>query len=112
MHPKHPCAHAAARLFNNHAAAAAPAPALLPLTSAACGMPAVEPLLLHTCLLTGACYVYGRSFNPTSRYLGRQMAALEGTEAGYVTSSGGRPGSPGPGHRAAAPGSMMSLSKP
>eukprot|EP00884_Botryococcus_braunii_P020466 jgi/Botrbrau1/7102/Bobra.0165s0123.1 len=34
------------------------------------------------------CYLYGRSFNPTVRYLGRQLAALEGTEAGYATSSG------------------------
>ena len=39
-------------------------------------------------LLTGACYLYGRSFNPTVRYLGRQLAALEGTEAGYACSSG------------------------
>ena len=37
----------------------------------------------------GGCYLYGRSFNPTVRYLGRQLAALEGTEAGYGTSSGG-----------------------
>ncbi|BDA40927.1 Methionine gamma-lyase [Coccomyxa sp. Obi] len=36
----------------------------------------------------GACYLYGRSFNPTVRYLGRQLAALEGTEAGYAVSSG------------------------
>lgn len=34
------------------------------------------------------CYLYGRSFNPTVRYLGKQLAALEGTEAGYATSSG------------------------
>ena len=37
---------------------------------------------------TGGCYLYGRSFNPTVRYLGRQLAAMEGTEAGYGTSSG------------------------
>eukprot|EP00877_Chromochloris_zofingiensis_P010162 jgi/Chrzof1/539/Cz01g19150.t1 len=36
----------------------------------------------------GACYVYGRSFNPTVRGLGRQLAALEQTEAGYACSSG------------------------
>jgi O-acetylhomoserine/O-acetylserine sulfhydrylase-like pyridoxal-dependent enzyme len=36
----------------------------------------------------GACYLYGRSFNPTVRYLGRQLAAFEGTEAGYAVSSG------------------------
>ena len=36
----------------------------------------------------GGCYLYGRSFNPTVRYLGKQMAAIEGTEAGYGTSSG------------------------
>ncbi|KAK9821713.1 hypothetical protein WJX81_001329 [Elliptochloris bilobata] len=36
----------------------------------------------------GACYLYGRSFNPTVRYLGQQLAALEGMEAGYTCSSG------------------------
>ncbi|KAK9803877.1 hypothetical protein WJX72_001286 [[Myrmecia] bisecta] len=36
----------------------------------------------------GSCFLYGRSFNPTVRYLGRQLAALEGTEAAYATSSG------------------------
>lgn len=36
----------------------------------------------------GACYLYARSFNPTVRYLGRQLAALEGTQAAYPTSSG------------------------
>lgn len=35
-----------------------------------------------------ACYAYGRSFNPTTRALGRLLAALEGTEAGYATASG------------------------
>ena len=34
------------------------------------------------------CYLYGRHFNPTVFNLGRQMAALEGTEAGYCTASG------------------------
>ena len=34
------------------------------------------------------CYLYGRHFNPTVYNLGRQMAALEGTEAGYCTASG------------------------
>jgi len=34
------------------------------------------------------CYLYGRHFNPTVHNLGRQMAALEGTQAGYCTASG------------------------
>jgi methionine-gamma-lyase len=34
------------------------------------------------------CYLYGRHFNPTVYALGRQLAALEGTQAGYCTSSG------------------------
>ena len=34
------------------------------------------------------CYAYGRSFNPTTRALGRQLAAMEGTEAAYATASG------------------------
>ena len=34
------------------------------------------------------CYLYGRHFNPTVHNLGRQMAALEGTEGGYCTASG------------------------
>jgi methionine-gamma-lyase len=34
------------------------------------------------------CYLYGRHFNPTVYNLGRQMAALEGTEAGYCAASG------------------------
>ncbi|GLT71913.1 hypothetical protein SLA2020_438960 [Shorea laevis] len=33
-------------------------------------------------------FVYSRHFNPTVLNLGRQMAALEGTEAAYCTSSG------------------------
>lgn len=36
----------------------------------------------------GGCYLYGRHFNPTVYNLGRQLAAIEGTEAGYCTSSG------------------------
>jgi len=34
------------------------------------------------------CYLYGRHFNPTVYVLGRQLAAMEGTEAGYATASG------------------------
>jgi len=34
------------------------------------------------------CYLYGRHFNPTVYVLGRQIAALEGTEAAYCTASG------------------------
>ncbi|KAK2388496.1 methionine gamma-lyase [Trifolium repens] len=33
-------------------------------------------------------FVYSRNFNPTVRNLGRQMAALEGTEAAYCMASG------------------------
>lgn len=33
-------------------------------------------------------FIYSRHFNPTVLALGRQMAALEGTEAAYCTSSG------------------------
>jgi len=36
----------------------------------------------------GGCFLYGRHFNPTVYVLGRQLAALEGTEAGYCTASG------------------------
>jgi methionine-gamma-lyase len=36
----------------------------------------------------GGCYLYGRHFNPTVYVLGRQIAAYEGAEAGYCTSSG------------------------
>ena len=35
----------------------------------------------------GGCYLYGRHFNPTVFNLGRQMAALAGTEAGYCAAS-------------------------
>lgn len=34
------------------------------------------------------CYLYGRHFNPTVYVLGRELAALEGTEAAYATASG------------------------
>ncbi|MEQ9463414.1 MAG: aminotransferase class I/II-fold pyridoxal phosphate-dependent enzyme [Haliea sp.] len=37
---------------------------------------------------TGGCYLYGRHFNPTVYNLGRQLAALEGTEAAYCSASG------------------------
>ncbi len=37
---------------------------------------------------SGGCYLYGRHFNPTVYVLGRQMAAIEGTEAAYCTASG------------------------
>lgn len=37
---------------------------------------------------SGGCYLYGRHFNPTVYTLGRELAALEGTEAGYATASG------------------------
>ena len=36
----------------------------------------------------GGCYLYGRHFNPTVNNLGRLLAAMEGTEAAYCTSSG------------------------
>ena len=36
----------------------------------------------------GGCYLYGRHFNPTVYNVGRQLAALEGTEAAYCTASG------------------------
>jgi methionine-gamma-lyase len=36
----------------------------------------------------GGCYLYGRHFNPTVYVLGRELAALEGTEAAYCTASG------------------------
>lgn len=37
---------------------------------------------------SGGCYLYSRHFNPTVYTLGRSIAALEGTEAGYCTASG------------------------
>lgn len=36
----------------------------------------------------GGCYLYGRSFNPTVYALGRQLAALEDTQAAYAAASG------------------------
>ena len=36
----------------------------------------------------GGCFLYGRHFNPTIYVLGKQLAALEGAEAGYCTASG------------------------
>lgn len=36
----------------------------------------------------GGCYLYGRHFNPTVYVLGRQIAALEGAQAGYCAASG------------------------
>ncbi len=36
----------------------------------------------------GGCYLYGRHFNPTVYVLGRQLAALEGTQAAYCAASG------------------------
>ena len=36
----------------------------------------------------GGYYLYGRHFNPTVYVLGRELAALEGTAAGYCTASG------------------------
>jgi methionine-gamma-lyase len=36
----------------------------------------------------GGCFLYGRHFNPTVYALGRQLAAMEGAEAGYCTASG------------------------
>lgn len=37
---------------------------------------------------SGGCYLYGRHFNPTVSVLGRQLAVMEGTGAGYCTASG------------------------
>lgn len=36
----------------------------------------------------GGCYLYGRHYNPTVYNLGKQLAALEGTEGAYCTASG------------------------
>jgi len=36
----------------------------------------------------GGCFLYGRHFNPTVYVLGRQIAAIEGADAGYAASSG------------------------
>ncbi len=37
---------------------------------------------------SAGCYLYGRHFNPTVFTFGRMLAAMEGTGAGYATSSG------------------------
>ena len=37
---------------------------------------------------TGGCFLYGRHFNPTVHVLGSELAAIEGTEAGYASASG------------------------
>lgn len=36
----------------------------------------------------GGCYLYGRHFNPTVMALAKELAAIEGSEAAYVTASG------------------------
>ncbi len=36
----------------------------------------------------GGCYLYGRHYNPTVYNLARQLAAIEGSESAYCTSSG------------------------
>lgn len=36
----------------------------------------------------GGCFLYGRHFNPTVYVLGRELAAIEGTESAYCSSSG------------------------
>ena len=38
--------------------------------------------------LAAGFFVYGRHYSPSVCHLGRQLAALEGTEAGYATASG------------------------
>ena len=37
---------------------------------------------------TEGCFLYGRHYNPTVFALGRQLAAIEGTESAYCTASG------------------------
>jgi methionine-gamma-lyase len=49
---------------------------------------AMPPLFEGTTGPREGCYLYGRHFNPTVWGLGRQLAAMEGTEAGYATASG------------------------
>ncbi len=36
----------------------------------------------------GGCYLYGRHYNPTVYALGKQLAAVEGSESAYCTASG------------------------
>lgn len=75
-------------------------------TECAC-MPARAPSVLHSSIPSAhahahatmgptmmmgyahaGCYVYGRSFNPTVRNLGRLLARLEDTEAAHPCASG------------------------
>jgi len=37
---------------------------------------------------TEGCFLYSRHWNPSNRYLSEALAAMEGTEAGWVTASG------------------------
>jgi len=37
---------------------------------------------------TEGCFLYSRHWNPTNKYLSDALAAMEGTEAGWVTASG------------------------
>ncbi len=37
---------------------------------------------------TQGCFLYSRHWNPTNKYLAEALAAMEGTEAGWVTASG------------------------
>ena len=37
---------------------------------------------------TAGCFLYSRHWNPSNKYLSDALAAMEGTEAGWVTSSG------------------------
>ncbi|OQY02960.1 MAG: cystathionine beta-lyase [Bacteroidetes bacterium 4572_117] len=37
---------------------------------------------------TQGCFLYSRHWNPTNKYLSDALAAMEGTEAGWVTASG------------------------
>lgn len=37
---------------------------------------------------TDGCFLYSRHWNPSNKYLADAMAAMEGTEAGWVTASG------------------------
>ncbi len=37
---------------------------------------------------TEGCFLYSRHWNPSNKYLSDALAAMEGTEAGWVTASG------------------------
>lgn len=51
--------------------------------------PTTMPEIFHGLLgPEQGCYLYGRHFNPTVYVLSRMLAAMEGTEAAYSTSSG------------------------